>query len=89
VYDVTAVDSLASLKRWRDEVLRAAPGQGLVVVGNKVDLERVVRPALARAAAACLGASYLETSALSGEGVEDLFRALAALAVRGRPAFRA
>ena len=63
-------------------------GTGLVVVGNKVDLERAVRPALAQAAAAYLGASYLETSALSGEGVEDLFQALAALSVRGRPASR-
>jgi small GTP-binding protein len=84
VYDVTAVDSLVSLKRWRQEVLQALPGQGLIVVGNKVDLDRAVRPALARAAAAYLGASYLETSALTGEGVGDLFQMLAALAMQGR-----
>ncbi len=84
VYDVTAMDSLGNLKRWRDEVLGAAPGQSLLVVGNKVDLARTVRPELARAAADYFGAPYLETSALTGEGVADLFETLATLAVRVR-----
>jgi small GTP-binding protein len=84
VYDVTALDSLGSLKHWRDEVLGAVPGQSLLVVGNKVDLARTVRPELARAAARYLSAPYLETSALTGEGVADLFETLATLAVRVR-----
>jgi len=84
VYDVTSMPSLANLKRWRDEVLRSAPGQALLVVGNKVDLERRVRPELARAAASYLGGPYLETSALTGEGVVGLFETLATLAVRTR-----
>jgi small GTP-binding protein len=84
VYDVTSMAALASLKRWRDEVLQAVPGQGLLVVGNKVDLARAVRPDLGRAAAAHFGAPYLETSALTGEGVSDLFETLARLAVRAR-----
>jgi small GTP-binding protein len=84
VYDVTSVTSLANLKRWRDEVLGAAPMQALVVVGNKADLERTVRSQLARAAASYLGASYLETSALTGEGVAALFETLATGAMRVR-----
>ena len=60
------------------------PEQPFVVVGNKVDLERSVRPELARAAAAYLGAPYLETSALNGEGVAALFQTLARLAVNPR-----
>lgn len=84
VYDVTSVASLANLKRWRDEVLGAVPMQSLVVVGNKVDLERTVRLQLARAAASYLGAPYLETSALTGEGVAALFETLATLAMRVR-----
>jgi small GTP-binding protein len=84
VYDVTSLASLGSLKRWREEVLQAVSVQALLVVGNKVDLDRTVRPELARAAAAHLGAPYLETSALTGQGVDDLFASLATLAVRAQ-----
>jgi len=84
VFDVTNLVSLGNLRRWRDEVLESAPGQPFVVVGNKVDLERSVTPDLARAAADYLGAPYLETSALSGEGVAALFQMLARLAAAPR-----
>jgi small GTP-binding protein len=82
VFDVTSIASLGNLKHWREEVLQVVPNQPLVIVGNKVDLKRTVRPELAQAAADYLGASYLETSARSGQGVTDLFECLAALAVR-------
>jgi small GTP-binding protein len=82
VFDVTSIATLGSLKRWREEVLQAVPDRPFVIVGNKVDLERTVSPELARAAAAYLGAPYLETSALSGEGVAAFFECLADLAVR-------
>jgi small GTP-binding protein len=85
VYDVGNLASLGNLKRWRDEVWEAVPDLPFVVVGNKVDLERCVKLELARAAAAYLGAPYLETSALSGEGVAALFETLATLAVQPRP----
>ena len=83
VYDVTSMASLGNLKRWRDEVLRARPGQPFLVVGNKVDLERTISLELGRRAAAYFEAPYVETSALTGEGVADLFETLALLAVRG------
>ena len=88
VYDVTSLASLGNLKRWRDEVLASVPEQPFVVVGNKLDLERSVRPELARAAAAYLGAPYLETSALNGEGVAALFQTLARLAASPRTGTR-
>jgi GTPase SAR1 family protein len=72
--------SLSNLKRWRDEILAALPGQPFVVVGNKVDLERAVSAELGQRAADFFGAPYVETSALTGEGVAELFEALAALA---------
>lgn len=84
VYDVTTMASLGHLKRWRDEVYGAMPGQKLLVVGNKVDLERTVGAELARRAASYFGAPYVETSAATGEGVDALFEALATLAVRAR-----
>jgi len=83
VYDVTSPISLRNLKRWREEVLRAVGNQPLLVVGNKVDLERRVQPELARVFASYIGAPYLETSALTGEGVTSLFETLAVLAVQG------
>ncbi|TET53015.1 MAG: GTP-binding protein [Anaerolineales bacterium] len=80
VYDVTDPVSLTDLKRWREEVLRSAPLQGLAVVGNKVDLGRAVSAEDGKAYADSIGALYLETSALSGQGVAALFEALAELA---------
>lgn len=82
VYDVTSTDSLRNLRRWREEVLKAVPGQPLLVVGNKCDLQRVVQPDLARIFASYIDASYLETSALNGDGVADLFETLATLAAQ-------
>jgi small GTP-binding protein len=84
VYDVTTMASLASLKRWRDEVLQAVRSQAFLMVGNKVDLKRAVQPQLARRAADYFRVPYLETSALTGEGVNDMFETLATLAMRAR-----
>lgn len=80
VYDVTSPESLVHLKRRRDEALWAAEGQKLLVVGNKIDLQRVVRPAIGRVFSSYVRASYLETSALTGEGVTELFETLAVMA---------
>jgi small GTP-binding protein len=82
VYDVTAPASLMNLKRWHDEVQRTVPGQPVLVIGNKVDLERTVRPELGRRFASYVGAPYIETSALTGQGVTQLFETLAKLATR-------
>ncbi|NIM94915.1 MAG: GTP-binding protein [Anaerolineales bacterium] len=80
VYDVTHPDSLVSLSRWREEVLRVVPGQSFLVVGNKIDLERSVAMEEAQAYAVSIEAPYLETSALTGNGVGNLFEGLARLA---------
>jgi small GTP-binding protein len=80
VYDVTIPGSLVNLKRWRQEVLNAVPEQPLLVVGNKIDLERSVPARIGQAFAASIGAPYVETSALTGAGVNSLFETLATLA---------
>ena len=80
VYDVTDPQSLTDLTRWRKEVLRSAPNQGLVVVGNKADLRRAVPARAGMAFADSIRAEFLETSALSGAGVSALFETLAKLA---------
>ncbi len=81
VFDVTSPVSLVNLRKWQLEVLRAVPGQKMVVVGNKIDLLREVQPHIGRAFASYVGAPYLETSALTGDGVALLFEVLARLAV--------
>jgi small GTP-binding protein len=80
VYDVTRPATLINLRRWKEEVLQAMPGQKLLVVGNKVDLARVVKTPVGQAFASYIGALYLETSALTAEGVTLLFETLARLA---------
>ncbi len=79
VYDVTAPQSFQDLVRWRSEILEKVPEQRFVVVGNKTDLERVQDQAEAQAFAESMGAQYVETSALNGSGVPEMFEALARL----------
>jgi len=81
VYDVSQAETFAQLGKWRDEILQVVAGEPFVVVGNKTDLNRVQSADEARAFASSIGAEYLETSALTGEGVATLFETLARLAV--------
>jgi L-asparaginase II len=69
------------LTRWREEVLSAVPEQPFLVIGNKIDLERVVSAEEGRAFAESIGAPHVETSALMGEGVPALFETLTRLAL--------
>jgi small GTP-binding protein len=82
VYDVTEPQTLADLERWREEVLTAVQEQPFLVVGNKIDLERIVSEEQGKAFADSIGALYLETSALTGSGVPWLFQGLARLGLK-------
>ena len=82
VYDVTAPESFEHLTAWREEVLASVPAIDFIVVGNKSDLPRVQDASAALAMAAQIGAPYLETSALSGAGVAELFNQLAVLSAK-------
>jgi small GTP-binding protein len=79
VFDVTSPESFANLERWRQEIIEVVPQQPFVVVGNKTDLERKISPEQGAAFAQSIQAAYVETSALSGTGVPDLFLTLAKL----------
>jgi len=80
IYDVTNLESLAHLQEWHGEVLEAVNSQPFIVVGNKIDLAESSVKDSAQAFAASIHAPYLETSALTGEGVSKLFITLAFLA---------
>lgn len=78
VFDLSNPATLEHLPAWRAEAQANAAGTKILVVGNKLDL------APARGAgqelANSIGAPYVETSAKSGEGVAEMFEALAVLA---------
>lgn len=81
-FDLTDPVSVDNLPHWHEEIETAVPNQRYVVVGNKADLAPTVEVARARAFAEHIGALYLETSALSGEGVSKFFYALAMIAAQ-------
>ena len=80
VYDITCRHTFHRIRRWVERVCDHAPGIPLILVGNKVDLEqhRQVSTVEGRAMAESIGASFLETSARSGERIDTLFESATA-----------
>jgi small GTP-binding protein len=83
VFDVTQKQTLDGLEDWATEITDKAPATiKRIVVGNKSDLaeERMVSVAAGQEMARQLRAVlYAETSALTGEGIDDLFVRIAQL----------
>ena len=81
VYDITSTASFEKARFWVKELQKhASPNINMVLVGNKKDLEtrRAVRREDARAFANENGmAMECEASALSGDGVIEIFKAVA------------
>lgn len=77
VFDVTSKSSLENLDDWAAEIADKAPqGVKTVVLGNKIDLinERCISSTDGKAAANAIGAAiYAETSAFTGDGIDDVF----------------
>jgi small GTP-binding protein len=80
VFDLTAKSSFDELSTWINDLQAlAAPNAYIVLIGNKNDLtkDRVVTEAEAQAFAKRYNAQYLETSAKTGELLEEAFVRLA------------
>ncbi len=80
VYDVTNRSSFENIdKNWYREIKKASPDIVLILVGNKIDLEskRVVSRDEGEALAQNLALTYVETSAKTGENIDDAFKMLA------------
>jgi small GTP-binding protein len=79
VYDVTDPTSLKSLPHWQAEISHVIPGARFLVVGNKVDLPRLVPREHVIAWTRSHRLPYLETSAKTGQSVQLFFEGLARL----------
>ncbi|KAK7197832.1 ras-related protein RAB5B [Novymonas esmeraldas] len=86
VFDLVAADTYVKAQLWARELQTNAPETLVVLVGNKKDLDgqRQVTAAEAQQCAAEMGAMYCETSARSGDGVQEVFHAVAAKLVETR-----
>ncbi|CAL6004042.1 Rab11 [Hexamita inflata] len=79
VFDVTSKSSFDSLTYWIKQIRQKSESNAVVVlVGNKSDAcLRVIPYKSAFNFAEQCGVNYFETSALTGEGIEDVFQFLA------------
>jgi small GTP-binding protein len=84
VYDVTNRKSFENLKNWHNEIKKVSPNISLILVGNKIDLEenREVESQEGNILADNLGLSYIETSAKTGENINDAFKMLGLLMIK-------
>ena len=76
VYDITNRSSFLELDAWVDDIRRHAnAGVVIVLIGNKLDLEeyRQISTPEGHAFADARQLRFLETSALTGEGVQEAF----------------
>ncbi|MFX1256041.1 MAG: Rab family GTPase [Promethearchaeota archaeon] len=82
VYDVTRAESLDNLKHWINDLFNYGGLMPVVIVGNKIDLKRVVPPEAGKTFVADMSNNYgitfhyFETSAVTGVNVKETFEAL-------------
>lgn len=79
VADLTRKETLDNIKNWMEDTLSESPNQQFIIVGNKSDLDkqREVSKEEGEKLAKQLKATYIETSALTGEAVDEAFTKLA------------
>jgi Ras-related protein Rab-6A len=80
VYDITNRDSFTNLNKWYDDVRNERGSEVIIViVGNKTDLKnkRQVSVEEAEAKAKELDCMFIETSAMLGLNIKELFKKLA------------
>ncbi len=80
VYDITDFDSFNNIKKWKNDLYTFSGPIPFIIIGNKTDLQANRQVPLSEATdlGATLGAlDVFETSAKTGDGVEDAFKQLA------------
>jgi small GTP-binding protein len=83
VYDITKQATLDNAKFWLDDMKRATRSNlPVVLVANKIDLNRIVRKEDGEKLAKEIRAKLVETSAKTGENVRKLFEELVKMLVQ-------
>ena len=79
VFDVTRRDTFESISKWHEEIQKASETISMILVCNKIDLEnqRSVSKSEGEELAEKLKMPYVETSAKTGENIQDAFEMLA------------
>lgn len=78
VYDIAKSATVDVLPAYKKQVAETAPGAIIAIVGNKLDMNRDVEREIGENLKDQLGAAvFVETSAKTGEGLDDLFGQLA------------
>ncbi|NHJ24231.1 MAG: GTP-binding protein [Candidatus Lokiarchaeota archaeon] len=78
VFDVTNPQSLLKLPGWVSSIKKTVKKSiPMIMVGNKIDLERKIERTEAEDLAKRISCEYLETSAKTGENVETAFEIIA------------
>jgi Ras-related protein Rab-11A len=84
VFDVQNRGSFFDVKHWIRELKHHSPRTPFILVGNKADLsKREVAPIEGETLAQEYSAPYIETSALKGNNVTEVFRMATYLALQG------
>ena len=76
IYDITNYDSFLNIEKWQSTLKDLNKGDEIFfLIGNKIDLddERKVKEEEAKFFADSHGYFFVEVSALTGDGIEDLF----------------
>merc|ERR1711957_711788 len=79
VFDSTDEESFANIKNWISQIRCSAPEAKIVLLCNKVDMEqaRVVTAIQGQELAGQYDVPFFETSAITGQNLEVVFRTLA------------
>ena len=78
VYDLTNKETMLKIKDWMNQIQQNTTSSeiALVLVANKVDLNRVITNDESLSLSQQLKIKSFETSALSGDGIDDIFQYL-------------
>ena len=78
VYDLTNKESMLKIKDWMEQIQQNTTSSeiALVLVANKVDLNRVITNDESLSLSQQLKIKSFETSALSGDGINEIFQYL-------------
>lgn len=82
IYDATRQETFKNVKKWYDDFTKVVGIIPTVIIGNKIDLERLVKKDDGEKLALELHAIFYESSAKTGENVDTAFKHLANLCVK-------